>query len=90
MNRQRMLANDPEARKQALPELRKKARQDCLRKRETKQLVLLRKQIAEEADEERSSANLTKKEKAEFAKHREILRLAEEQQQIDDHEDGYA
>ena len=86
----RALANDPEARKQALPEIRERARQEYLKKRETEQLALLRKQVAEEAEEERSTSKLTAKERAEFAKNREILKLAEERQRIDDYRDGYA
>ncbi|MCJ1333883.1 hypothetical protein MMC10_010589 [Thelotrema lepadinum] len=86
----RTLDNDPEARKQALPGLRESARQEYLKKREREQLALLQKQVAEEAEEERSTSNLTAKERADFAKNREILRLAQERQRIDDHTDGYA
>ncbi|KAK2680826.1 hypothetical protein RAB80_002619 [Fusarium oxysporum f. sp. vasinfectum] len=59
------------------------------RKREAERLALLRKQVAEETDELRSGVRLSEKEKAEFAKNREILRLAEERLNIDDHRDGY-
>merc|ERR1711939_37039 len=38
----------------------------------------------------RSGARLTEREKAEFAKNREVLRIAEERLRIDDHLDGYA
>ena len=86
----RALANDAEARQKALPEIRERARQEYLKKRETEQLALLRKQVAEEAQEERSATKLTAKERAEFAKNREILRLAEERQRVDDYQDGYA
>ena len=86
----RALANDSEARNRALPEIRQRARQEYLKKRELEQLALLRKQIAEEAEEERSTADLTARERAEFAKNREILRLAEERQRVDDYRDGYA
>uniref|UniRef100_A0A8H7N3J5 Helicase ATP-binding domain-containing protein n=1 Tax=Bionectria ochroleuca TaxID=29856 RepID=A0A8H7N3J5_BIOOC len=52
-------------------------------------LALLRKQVAEETQELRSGVRLSDKERAEFAKNREILRLAEERLKIDDHRDGY-
>ena len=86
----RALANDPEARAAALPAIRERARQEYLKKRETEQLALLRKQVAEEAEEERNTPNLTAKEREEFVKNREILRLAEERLRVDDYKDGYA
>ncbi|KAG6000564.1 hypothetical protein E4U21_005340 [Claviceps maximensis] len=85
----RKLAEDAAARDAALPDLRERSRQEYLKKRETERLVLLRKQVAEETAELRSGARLSEKEKAEFAKNREILRLAEERLKIDDHRDGY-
>ncbi|GAB0134736.1 hypothetical protein EsDP_00003093 [Epichloe bromicola] len=86
----RRLAEDAAARDAALPDLRERSRQEYLKKRETERLVLLRKQVAEETAELRSGARLSEKEKAEFAKNREILRLAEERLKIDDHRDGYS
>ncbi|KAM5352704.1 hypothetical protein ACJ41O_005426 [Fusarium nematophilum] len=85
----RKLAEDAEARNKALPDLRERSRQEYLKKRETERLALLRKQVAEETSELRSGVRLSEKEKAEFAKNREILRLAEERLKIDDHRDGY-
>ncbi|PHH86475.1 hypothetical protein CDD83_10196 [Cordyceps sp. RAO-2017] len=73
----------------ALPDLRERSRQEYLKKRETERLALLRKQVAGETAELRSGLRLSDKEKAEFAKNREILRLAEERLKIDDHRDGY-
>ena len=70
--------------------LRLRSRQDYLKKRSAQELALLRKQVAEEADEERNNANLTQAEKDEFARNREALRLAEEREGVDDHIDGYA
>ncbi|KAK0287175.1 hypothetical protein LTS00_010213 [Friedmanniomyces endolithicus] len=70
--------------------LRLRSRQDYLKKRSAQELVLLRKQVAEEADEERNNPTLTQEEKDEFARNREALRLAEEREGIDDHVDGYA
>lgn len=86
----RRLAEDAAARDAALPDLRERSRQEYLKKRETERLVLLRKQVAEETAELRSGARLSEKEKAEFAKNREILRLAEERLKIDDFRDGYS
>lgn len=71
-------------------DLRIKSRQAYLAKREAEQLALFRKQVAEEADEERNNPDLTTAEKKEFARNRETLRLAEERLDIDDHLDGYA
>ena len=70
-------------------DLRMKSRYDYLKKRETEKLALLRKQVAEETAELRSGVRLSEKEKAEFARNREILRLAEERARIDDYQDGY-
>ncbi|EWZ36789.1 Pre-mRNA-splicing factor ATP-dependent RNA helicase-like protein cdc28 [Fusarium oxysporum] len=75
--------------KAALPDIRERSRQEYLKKREAERLALLRKQVAEETDELKSGVRLSEKEKAEFAKNREILRLAEERLNIDDHRDGY-
>ncbi|KAL2178141.1 P-loop containing nucleoside triphosphate hydrolase protein [Thermothelomyces heterothallicus CBS 202.75] len=72
-----------------MSELRLKSRQQYLAKREAEKLALLRKQVAEETAELRSGVRLTEREKAEFAKNREILRLAEERARIDDYQDGY-
>jgi pre-mRNA-splicing factor ATP-dependent RNA helicase DHX16 len=83
------LADDIAASRAAMPDLRERSRQDYLKKRETERLALLRKQVAEETAELRSGVRLSEKEKAEFAKNREILRLAEERLRIDDHRDGY-
>ncbi|EOO02890.1 putative atp-dependent rna helicase dhx8 protein [Phaeoacremonium minimum UCRPA7] len=89
LDRRRKLADDSKARDEALPDLRERSRQDYLKKREAERLALLRKQVAEETAELRSGARLSEKEKAEFAKNREVLRLAEERLKIDDHRDGY-
>ncbi|KAI8152956.1 Pre-mRNA-splicing factor ATP-dependent RNA helicase-like protein [Colletotrichum sp. SAR 10_70] len=80
---------DAADRKATMEDLRMKSRQTYLGKREAEKLALLRKQVAEETAELRSGARLSEKEKAEFAKNREILRLAEERLKIDDHKDGY-
>jgi pre-mRNA-splicing factor ATP-dependent RNA helicase DHX16 len=73
----------------ALDDIRLRSRQEYLAKREAEKLALLRKQVAEETAELRSGVRLSEKEKADFAKNREILRLAEERAKIDDYQDGY-
>ena len=69
--------------------IRERSRQQYLDKRSAQQLELLRAQVADEAAEERSGARLSGRERAEFAQHREVLRLAEERARIDDRRDGY-
>ncbi|KAI9738767.1 MAG: hypothetical protein M1834_008274 [Cirrosporium novae-zelandiae] len=85
----RLLAEDKGARKAAMPDLRLRSRQEYLKKRETEQLALLRKQVTEESQELRTNPDLTRREKEEFAKNRQVLQLAEERLKIDDHRDGY-
>ncbi|KXT10332.1 hypothetical protein AC579_1031 [Pseudocercospora musae] len=70
--------------------LRLRSRQDYLQKRSAQELALLRKQVADEAEEERNNPGLTQEERDEFARNREALRLAEARENIDDHYDGYA
>ncbi|KAJ6782779.1 hypothetical protein PWT90_04136 [Aphanocladium album] len=85
----RRLGEDAAARDAALPDLRERSRQEYLKKRETERLALLRRQVAEETAELQSGIRLSDRERADFAKNREILRLAEERLKIDDHRDGY-
>ncbi|KAL8920381.1 MAG: hypothetical protein Q9172_004523 [Xanthocarpia lactea] len=87
--RRRALAEDAVARDAAMPDLRERSRQEYLRKREAEKLALLRKQVAEETEELRTNPDLSRKEKAEFEKNRELLRIAEARLRIDDHRDGY-
>lgn len=88
----RALADDAAARQKAMPDIREKSRQDYLKKREAERLALLRKQVAEETEELRSGVRLSKQEIAEFEKNRQVLRLAEERNLIDDQQmnTGYA
>ncbi|KAK5660079.1 hypothetical protein OQA88_13548 [Cercophora sp. LCS_1] len=72
-----------------MSEKRLKSRHDYLAKREAEKLALLRRQVAEETAELKSGARLSEREKADFTKNREILRLAEERARIDDYQDGY-
>lgn len=70
--------------------LRLASRQKYLAEREAQQLALLRRQVTEEADEEeRLGSKLSERERKEFARNRETLRLAEQRNAIDEHLDGY-
>ncbi|KAK8055393.1 helicase associated domain-containing protein [Apiospora rasikravindrae] len=89
LDERRRIAEDAAARQAAMPDLRERSRQQYLQKREAERLALLRKQVADEQAELRSGARLSDKERAEFGKNLEILRLAEERLKIDDHRDGY-
>ncbi|PVU98746.1 hypothetical protein BB559_001319 [Furculomyces boomerangus] len=84
----RMLANDRELRKQYLPDLRERARQQYLGVREEQQLELLRREIKEEeflfGDEK-----LTEKELAELEYKKKVLQLTEERKQISKIDGGY-
>jgi pre-mRNA-splicing factor ATP-dependent RNA helicase DHX16 len=86
MAQRKALADNPAAN---MTEIRLRSRQDYLKKREAERLALLRKQVEEESEELRSGIRLSKSEVAEFAKNREVLRIAEERLRIDDHLDGY-
>jgi len=86
----RALADDAERRNRELKDIRLRSRQEYLKKREAQELALLRRQVAEEAEEERNNPLITAAEKEEFALNRETLRLAEERLNIDDHVEGYA
>ncbi|KAI8601961.1 hypothetical protein EDD21DRAFT_373131 [Dissophora ornata] len=84
----RNLADNPEARKAALPSLRERARQEYLAKREEIQIEKLRMQIRDE--EQLFDLNeLTKKEREDLEYKKELLRLAEERMNINDTYDGY-
>ncbi len=86
----RALADDRQARDAAMPDLRIRSRQDYLKKRETERLALLRKQVQEEQLELRDNPDLTRREREEFARNADVLRIAEERLKIDEHLDGYA
>ncbi|TFK20008.1 P-loop containing nucleoside triphosphate hydrolase protein [Coprinopsis marcescibilis] len=86
--RRRQLADDSEARSQAMPSLRLHSRQEYLTKREIQQIELLRKEIT---DDEALFAGMkvTKREQRELDRKKEVLRLAEERLKIDDKWEGY-
>ena len=75
---------------QDISDLRLASRQKYLAEREAQQLALLRRQVAEEAEEEdRLGLKLSERERKDFARNRETLRLAEARNAIDEHRDGY-
>lgn len=82
------LANDPEARREALPGLRERARQEYLKKRELQRIDLLKLQIQDEAILFRGQ-KMTRREEAEHEKNKELLRIMEERMRIDEGNDGY-
>jgi pre-mRNA-splicing factor ATP-dependent RNA helicase DHX16 len=84
----RLLAEDRDARDQAMPNLRERSRQEYLAKRSVQQIDLLRLEIQ---DEERffKGRKLTKRETRDLEYKKEVLRLAEERAKIDDGDDGY-
>ncbi|KAI0822326.1 P-loop containing nucleoside triphosphate hydrolase protein [Trametes gibbosa] len=84
----RRLADDSDARSRAMPSLREHSRQEYLTKRELQQIELLRKEIA---DDEAlfHGMKMTKREKRELERKKELLRLVEERLKINDKWEGY-
>ncbi|KAF9050966.1 hypothetical protein BDZ89DRAFT_520515 [Hymenopellis radicata] len=84
----RQLADDADARGIALPSLRLHSRQEYLTKREIQQIELLRKEIA---DDEAlfSGMKISKRERRELDRKKELLKLVEERMKINDTYDGY-
>ncbi len=84
----RQLADDADARGIALPNLRLHSRQEYLTKREIQQIELLRKEIA---DDEAlfSGMKISKRERRELDRKKELLKLVEERMKINDTYDGY-
>ncbi|KAF3923371.1 hypothetical protein ABW21_db0204814 [Orbilia brochopaga] len=85
----RRLADDPAARMAAVDDLRLRSRQQYLSKREVERLWILEREVAEDNEELRSGAKLSERELADFARRRELLRIAKERQRVDEHRDGY-
>lgn len=86
--KRRNLADDKEARLDALPGLRERSRQEYLKLRETQQLELLRKQIEDEEFLFRDQ-KLTKREREQHEYNKKVLALAEARLNIDTKEDAY-
>ena len=84
----RQLAEDVEARVQALPSLRLHSRQEYLTKRELQQIELLRKEIADDESLFRGM-KISKREQRDLEHKKELLRIVEERLKINDKWDGY-
>ncbi|CCM01881.1 uncharacterized protein FIBRA_03952 [Fibroporia radiculosa] len=84
----RRLADDGLARELAMPSLREHSRQEYLSKREIQRIELLRREIA---DDEALFAGMkiSKRERRELERKKELLRLVEERLKIDDKWEGY-
>ncbi|WFD27228.1 RNA helicase [Malassezia nana] len=78
----------PPAPRRDLDALRDRSRQAYLQKRSAQQVELLRREIADEETFFRG-VRLTKREERDLAHKRELLRLAEEYEWLDDREEGY-
>ena len=72
-----------------IKDIREESRQAYLTKRAEEKLFLLRQQVEDDDRELLSNPRLSKREIKQFEKNREVLRLAEERERIDDHIDGY-
>ncbi len=84
----RRLADDSDARQRAMPNLREHSRQEYLTKREMQRIELLRKEIADDESLFRGMA-ISKREKRDLDRKKELLRLVEERLKIDDKWEGY-
>ena len=84
----RQLADDVEARVQALPSLRLHSRQEYLTKRELQQIELLRKEIADDEALFRGM-KISKRERRDLDHKKDLLKLVEERLKINDRWDGY-
>lgn len=82
------LADDAEARKEVMPEIRDRSRQAYLQKREAQRLDLLRLEIQDEEIMFRGQ-KMSKRETEEHERKKELIRIMEERQRIDDGKDGY-
>lgn len=84
----RLLADDSGAREHAMPSLRQHSRQEYLTKREIQQIELLRKEIM---DDEAlfGGMKISKRERAELDRKKQLLQLVEERLKINDKFDGY-
>lgn len=84
----RLLADDSDARNQAMPSLRQHSRQEYLTKREIQQIELLRKEIADD-ESLFAGMKISKRERAELDRKKQLLQLVEERLKINDKFDGY-
>ncbi|KXN74448.1 putative pre-mRNA-splicing factor ATP-dependent RNA helicase DHX16-like protein [Conidiobolus coronatus NRRL 28638] len=77
----RALALDPEAKKAALKDIKERSRQEYLRKREQSRVLMLQERVRDE-EELFGSDHKTKREIRELEKDKEILRIVNERQKI--------
>ncbi|KAI0086578.1 pre-mRNA splicing factor [Irpex rosettiformis] len=84
----RRLADDADARRQAMPNLREHSRQEYLTKREIQRIELLRREIADDEALFRGM-KVTKREQKELERKKELLRIVEERLKINDKWEGY-
>ncbi|ORX35989.1 P-loop containing nucleoside triphosphate hydrolase protein [Kockovaella imperatae] len=82
------LADDAEARQAVMDDLRLRSRQEYLNKRELQQLDLLKLEIEDEKILFRNQ-KMSKRELAAFEQKKELIRIMEARQKIDDGLDGY-
>jgi pre-mRNA-splicing factor ATP-dependent RNA helicase DHX16 len=83
-----VLADDAEARKAVMEDLRLHSRQEYLSKREMQRLDLLKLEIEDEKMLFRNQ-KMSKRELAEFERKKELIKIMEARQRIDDGTDGY-
>lgn len=84
----RELADDAEARGLAMPSLRLHSRQEYLTKREIQQIELLRKEIADD-ESLFSGMKISKRERRDLDRKKELLKIVEDRFKINDHQEGY-
>lgn len=86
--RRAQLADDKEARKAAMEDLRQVSRRAYLSKREEQQLDLLKLEIEDEKILFRNQ-KMSKRELAEYERKKELIKIMEARRKIDDGTDGY-
>ncbi|KAI7871539.1 P-loop containing nucleoside triphosphate hydrolase protein [Spinellus fusiger] len=86
--KRRNLADDKAARMEALPSIRKRAREEYVKQREQQQLELLRKKVEDEEFLFRDQ-RLTQREVAQHEYNKQVLALSDARMKIDTNEDGY-
>ncbi|KZP31434.1 hypothetical protein FIBSPDRAFT_16775 [Athelia psychrophila] len=84
----RLMADDGDLRNQAMPSLRQHSRQEYLTKREIQQIELLRKEIADD-ESLFAGMKISKRERADLDRKKQLLQLVEERLKINDKYDGY-
>ena len=86
--RRAALADDKEAREAIMEDLRLHSRQEYLSKREAQRLDLLKLEIEDEKMLFRNQ-KMSRREMEEFERKKELIRIMEQRQRIDDGKDGY-